>query len=51
MPVTLIQAGPVVRPLLNVERRWIVLGHIGLADTADLSLPRHSGLGGEQGSG
>ena len=46
-----LQAGPVVRPLLHVEHRGIVFGHIGLADPADFSLPGHTRLGGEEGSG
>jgi hypothetical protein len=40
------QAGPVVRPLLDVQHDGIVFGHIGLAETADLPLPRNLGVGG-----
>ncbi len=41
------QAGPVIRPLLDVEHRGIVLGHIGLADPVDFPLPGHRRLGGK----
>ena len=40
-----------VRPLLNVEHRGIVFGHIGLADPADFPLPGQRRLGSKQGSG
>ena len=43
-----LQAGPVVRPLLHVEHRGIVLGHIGLAEPADLTLPGDDRICGEQ---
>ena len=36
-----LQAGPVVRPLLDIQDGWVVLGHVGLADAADLPLPWH----------
>src|ERR1035437_8881986 len=42
-----LQAGPVVRPLLDVEHRRVVFGHIGLAEPADFPLPGNSRLGGE----
>ncbi len=35
-----LQAGPVVRPLRNVEHRGVMFGHIGLADPPDPPLPR-----------
>ena len=42
------QAGPIIRPLLDVEHRRIVLGHVGLADAADLALPGRVRIRGEQ---
>ena len=42
-----LEAGPVVRPLLDVEHRGVVLGHVGLAEPADFPLPGNGGIGGE----
>ena len=42
-----LEAGPVVGPLLDVEHGGVVLGHVGLADAADLPLPGNRRFGGE----
>ena len=41
----------VVRPLLDVERYRIVLGHVDLADAADLALPGNIGRRGNRRTG
>ncbi|MGO9896724.1 MAG: hypothetical protein ACLPX8_21190, partial [Bryobacteraceae bacterium] len=42
-----LQAGPVIRPLLDIEHGGIVFGHIGLAEPADFPLPGHGRVGGK----
>jgi hypothetical protein len=41
-----LQAGPVVRPLFDVQRDRVVLGHIQLADAANGPLPGNGGRSG-----
>ena len=43
-----LEAGPIVRPLLHIQDRGIVFGHVGLAHSPKLSLPGNGRIGREQ---
>ena len=41
------QAGPVIRPLLHIERNGVMFGHIELAHAPDFALPRNFDIRGQ----